>query len=482
MTVKVCVRLTLALSRLIIVYCPLPPPFIYKFTTVFTTNIHIFIKLTSLTFFFLFIPTLALILLGISILFSPHNPHQEKNSAFECVFRSFLDKIYKIKLHQVTFGFIIVTLVSLIKYSFSIYSSDLSGNILIGLLCFISRLLFIDSLKDVFNNLEINLDLKQFIWGYQSLDGGVNNNTLSKNTIITNKLYMDNNNGTQSSSGNTTRQDTRPNRIYNTVPQPLTFNDGRIETYHDGGIITTQYPDGRITHRTHNDGIQSSSSNTTQEDRRYNTRSAQNNTIQVNTASGSRIVRMNTIVSRAPDIAVPNDPPVVGTNTIRSPDLRATFALPNDPPVVGTNTIRSPDLRGTFTEAFDQTDPQVQQTADRMWQIIRERQVRVQEDPNLYSRNIEELREEREIREQAEKAERDAEEAINQAARAQLRKEEKAAEIAAKIAAEKAAHAAQEAARSAAIQAAVYQAAEDPVERQRIVERTLQRYGLGKGR
>jgi NADH-ubiquinone oxidoreductase chain 3 len=470
--------------------------------------------MTSLTFFSLFILTLALILLGIYILLSPHNPHQEKRSAFECVFRSFLDRIYKIKLHQVIFGFIIVTLVSLIKYYFSIYSSDLSGNILIGLLCFISRLLFIDSLKDIFNNLEINLDLKQFIWGYQSLDGGDNNITLSKNTIITNKLYMDNsNNGTQSSSGNTTGQDTRPNRLYNTVPLPLTFSDGRIDTYHDGGIITTLYPDGRITHRTHNDGIQSSSSNTTQEDRRY-----------------------NTIVSREPVIAIPSGAHVVGTNTILSSELRATLPIPNSPLVssdltatlpipdgplvVGTNTNLSPELRATFTEAFDRMDPQVQQMIihnqvrfqgnpregrmlqnirerqirerqvrvqrdlieGRALQIIRERQVRVQEDPNFYSRNIEELRQEREIREQVEKAELDAEEAINQAARAQLRKEEKAAEKAAKIAAEKAAHAAQDAARSAAIQAAVYQAAEDPAERQRIVERTLQRYGLGKGR
>ena len=46
--------------------------------------------MTSLTFFFLFIPVLALILLVINILLSPHNPYQEKNSAFECGFHSFL--------------------------------------------------------------------------------------------------------------------------------------------------------------------------------------------------------------------------------------------------------------------------------------------------------------------------------------------------------------------------------------------------------
>ena len=46
--------------------------------------------MTSLTFFFIFIPLLSFILLGINILLSPHNPYQEKNSAFECGFHSFL--------------------------------------------------------------------------------------------------------------------------------------------------------------------------------------------------------------------------------------------------------------------------------------------------------------------------------------------------------------------------------------------------------
>ena len=46
--------------------------------------------MSTLTFFFVFIPVLAIILLGINILLSPHKPYQEKNSAFECGFHSFL--------------------------------------------------------------------------------------------------------------------------------------------------------------------------------------------------------------------------------------------------------------------------------------------------------------------------------------------------------------------------------------------------------
>ena len=46
--------------------------------------------MTSTTFFFVFIPILAVILLAVNLLFAPHNPYQEKDSVFECGFHSFL--------------------------------------------------------------------------------------------------------------------------------------------------------------------------------------------------------------------------------------------------------------------------------------------------------------------------------------------------------------------------------------------------------
>nr|YP_002970898.1 NADH dehydrogenase subunit 3 [Microsporum canis]YP_010951056.1 NADH dehydrogenase subunit 3 [Microsporum ferrugineum]ACR19625.1 NADH dehydrogenase subunit 3 [Microsporum canis]WML69452.1 NADH dehydrogenase subunit 3 [Microsporum ferrugineum] len=46
--------------------------------------------MSSTTFFFLFIPILASVLLVINLLLSVHNPYQEKDSAFECGFHSFL--------------------------------------------------------------------------------------------------------------------------------------------------------------------------------------------------------------------------------------------------------------------------------------------------------------------------------------------------------------------------------------------------------
>jgi NADH-ubiquinone oxidoreductase chain 3 len=46
--------------------------------------------MTSATFFFVFIPILAIILLAVNLIFAPHNPYQEKDSVFECGFHSFL--------------------------------------------------------------------------------------------------------------------------------------------------------------------------------------------------------------------------------------------------------------------------------------------------------------------------------------------------------------------------------------------------------
>lgn len=46
--------------------------------------------MTSVTFFLIFIPILAGVLLSLNLILAPHNPYQEKSSAFECGFHSFL--------------------------------------------------------------------------------------------------------------------------------------------------------------------------------------------------------------------------------------------------------------------------------------------------------------------------------------------------------------------------------------------------------
>jgi NADH-ubiquinone oxidoreductase chain 3 len=46
--------------------------------------------MTSTTFFIVFIPILAVILLAVNLILAPHNSYQEKDSVFECGFDSFL--------------------------------------------------------------------------------------------------------------------------------------------------------------------------------------------------------------------------------------------------------------------------------------------------------------------------------------------------------------------------------------------------------
>lgn len=46
--------------------------------------------MSSTIIFFVIVPILAAILLAINLIFAPHNPYMEKNSAFECGFSSFL--------------------------------------------------------------------------------------------------------------------------------------------------------------------------------------------------------------------------------------------------------------------------------------------------------------------------------------------------------------------------------------------------------
>ena len=46
--------------------------------------------MTSTTFFLVFIPLVAIILLMVNFLFARHQPSQEKDSCFECGFHSFL--------------------------------------------------------------------------------------------------------------------------------------------------------------------------------------------------------------------------------------------------------------------------------------------------------------------------------------------------------------------------------------------------------
>lgn len=88
--------------------------------------------MTSTTFFIIFIPILAILLLAINLILAPHNPYQEKDSAFECGFHSFLGQNRtQFSISFFIFGllFLLFDLEILLVYPYSVssYTNDIYG-------------------------------------------------------------------------------------------------------------------------------------------------------------------------------------------------------------------------------------------------------------------------------------------------------------------------------------------------------------------
>ena len=88
--------------------------------------------MTSTTFFLVFIPLLAIILLVVNLLFASHNPYIEKNSAFECGFHSFLGQNrtqFSISFFIFALLFLLFDLEILLVYPYivSAYTNDIYG-------------------------------------------------------------------------------------------------------------------------------------------------------------------------------------------------------------------------------------------------------------------------------------------------------------------------------------------------------------------
>src|SRR3989337_2329817 len=91
--------------------------------------------MTSTTFFFVFIPLLAIILLAVNLIFAPHNPYQEKDSAFECGFHSFLGQNrtqFSVSFFIFALLFLLFDLEILLVYPYSVssYNNDIYGLII----------------------------------------------------------------------------------------------------------------------------------------------------------------------------------------------------------------------------------------------------------------------------------------------------------------------------------------------------------------
>jgi NADH-ubiquinone oxidoreductase chain 3 len=127
--------------------------------------------MTSTTFFIIFIPILAVLLLGINLLLAPHNPYQEKDSVFECGFHSFLGQNRtQFSISFFIFGllFLLFDLEILLVYPYSVssYTNDIYGLVVMMVffvlltLGFIFELgknaLTIDSRQTSYNNGDIS--------------------------------------------------------------------------------------------------------------------------------------------------------------------------------------------------------------------------------------------------------------------------------------------------------------------------------------
>jgi NADH-ubiquinone oxidoreductase chain 3 len=88
--------------------------------------------MTSTTFFFIFIPLLAIILLVVNLILAPHNPYQEKDSVFECGFHSFLHQNrtqFNVSFFVFALLFLLFDLEILLVYPYVVsgYTNDLYG-------------------------------------------------------------------------------------------------------------------------------------------------------------------------------------------------------------------------------------------------------------------------------------------------------------------------------------------------------------------
>jgi NADH-ubiquinone oxidoreductase chain 3 len=91
--------------------------------------------MTSTTFVIIFVPILSTLLLSINLLLASHNAYQEKDSAFECGFSSFLGQNrtqFSISFFIFALLFLLFDLEILLIYPYSVsnYTNDIYGLII----------------------------------------------------------------------------------------------------------------------------------------------------------------------------------------------------------------------------------------------------------------------------------------------------------------------------------------------------------------
>lgn len=145
--------------------------------------------MTSTTFFIIFIPILSILLLSINLLLAPHFPYQEKDSAFECGFHSFLGQNRtQFSISFFIFGLLFLLfdleIVLIYPYSVSSYSNDGYGLTIVMIFFIILTLGFVFEL----GKNALSIDSKQTILSYnpntQTLDAFLEKKSVKKSMFF----------------------------------------------------------------------------------------------------------------------------------------------------------------------------------------------------------------------------------------------------------------------------------------------------------
>ena len=142
--------------------------------------------------------------------------------------KKILHKILQIKFHQILFGLSSVVFICIIRHIFLIQPLNLTSNIFLGIICFLSRLFFMDYLKEYLDELNINFDLAQILWGRNYLGGGENNITFSNKNIKKEPKYshfmVNSNNANDQATHHSPSNATQDNAQLNPTPTSGVFS------------------------------------------------------------------------------------------------------------------------------------------------------------------------------------------------------------------------------------------------------------------
>lgn len=123
--------------------------------------------MSAMTIFIILVCIIALLFLFVNLIFAPHNPYQEKLSAFECGFHSFLQTRFPFNITFYIYGLLFLLfdleIFLVFPYAVSSLNNEIYGLVILLIFLFIVTLGFIFELGKGALNIytKQNLDISQ---------------------------------------------------------------------------------------------------------------------------------------------------------------------------------------------------------------------------------------------------------------------------------------------------------------------------------